>query len=96
MLRALQKAAAGRMVPATKGTVSTGRTPVAHLQVITEILVIQLGDLELVGGLAGREPGAALALRIHQHRPPGCSGDHDTILNTQIISGKPLQDGSLG
>ena len=59
----------------------------AYLQVVPEELVIELGDLELVGLLPVHDPGAALALRVNQHRVSGGSGHHDTVLNTQVISG---------
>ena len=62
-----------------------------YLQVVPEQLVIELGDLELVGLLPVHDPGAALALRVNQHRVSGGSGHHDAILNTQVISGQPLQ-----
>lgn len=61
-----------------------------YLKVIPEELVIQLGDLELVGLLPVHDPGTALPLRVHQHRIPGGPGDHDTILDAQVICGQTL------
>ena len=64
---------------------------VGYLKVVSEELVVQLGDLELVGLLPVHNPGAALALRVNQHRISGGSCHHNTVLNTQVISGQPLQ-----
>ena len=58
---------------------------------VSEQLVIQLGDLELVSLFPVHDPGAALALWVYQHRIPGRPGHHDSILDTQIISGQTLQ-----
>ena len=48
-------------------------------------LVIELGDLELIGLFPVHDPSAALALRVNQDRIPGSSGHHDAILYTQVI-----------
>lgn len=61
-----------------------------YLKVIPEELIIQLGDLELVGLLSVHDPGTALPLRVHQHRVPSGPSDHDTILDTQVICGQTL------
>ena len=57
---------------------------------VSEELVIELGDLELVGLLPVHDPCAPLALRVHQDRISCGPCHHDTILDTQIISGQPL------
>ena len=64
---------------------------VAYLQVISEEFVVELCDLELVGLLPVHDPGAALALGIHQDRVPGGPGHHDAVLYTQVICGQALQ-----
>lgn len=61
-----------------------------YLKMIPEELVVQLGDLELVGLLPVHDPGTALPLRVHQHRVPSGPGDHDTILDAQVICGQTL------
>lgn len=63
---------------------------VMYLKVIPEELVIQLGDLELVGLLPVHDPGTTLPLRVHQQRIPSGPGDHDTILDAQVICGQSL------
>ena len=63
----------------------------AYLKVVPEELVIQLGDLELVGFLSVHDPGTALALRVHQDRVPGGPGHHDAILYTQVVCGQSLK-----
>ena len=63
---------------------------IAYLKMVPEELVIELGDLKLVGLLPVHDPGAALALGVHQHGVPGGPGHHDTILDTQVICWQTL------
>lgn len=58
---------------------------------IPEELVVQLGDLKLVGLLPVHDPGTALPLGVHQHRVPSGPGDHDSILDAQVICGQTLR-----
>lgn len=67
-----------------------------YLKVVPEELVIQLCDFELIGFLPVHDPGASLALWIYQYRVSGGSGDHDAVLNTQIISWQTLQVKTAG
>ena len=62
-----------------------------HLQVVPEHLVVELGDLELVGLLPVHDPGAPLALRVHHDWVPGGTRDHDAVLNTELIRGQALK-----
>lgn len=57
----------------------------AYLEVVSEELVIELRDLELIGLFPVHDPSAALALWVNQNRIPGSSGHHDAILYTQVI-----------
>ena len=69
---------------------STVRMGCAHLQVIPEELVIELGNLELVSLFPVHDPGAALSLRVHQKWISGSPGHHDTILDTQVVCRQTL------
>lgn len=75
---------------ATAGAAQFWLGTFTHLQVVPEHLVIELGDLELVGLLPVHDPGAALALGVHHDWVAGGAGDHDAVLNTELVCGQAL------
>ena len=58
---------------------------------VPEHLVVELSDLELVGLLPVHDPGAPLALGVHHDWVAGGAGDHDAVLNTELVCGQALQ-----
>lgn len=61
-----------------------------NLQGISEHLVIELDDAQLVSLLPSKDPGPPLPLGIYQHGVPGSPSHQDTVLDAQVVCRQAL------